>query len=209
MKLIVAGLGRTGTQSLTQALEQLGLRVASQRALMSTPGLADAALGAVHGRAPMDWSVLAGFDATAGWPLCFLVEDQVARFPDAPVLLNTRPAADWYESVAKAWPVLTTMAKVPLIPKKAFIQDMVGMLESRMGGPLDRAAWMAGHDAHIAHVRAVVPPERLIEYPLGSGWGPICEALDLPVPDTPFPRGNSSKDGSFQQTLMKLLKGGG
>lgn len=34
----------------------------------------------------------------------------------------------------------------------------------------------------------------LLLYELGSGWQPLCEFLDRPVPDTPFPRVNGSKD---------------
>ncbi|WP_182481228.1 sulfotransferase [Nocardioides immobilis] len=28
----------------------------------------------------------------------------------------------------------------------------------------------------------------------GDGWSPLCAALDLPVPDEPFPRVNTSAD---------------
>jgi hypothetical protein len=32
-----------------------------------------------------------------------------------------------------------------------------------------------------------VPAERLVYWELGDGWGPLAEALDVDVPDTPFP----------------------
>lgn len=36
---------------------------------------------------------------------------------------------------------------------------------------------------HYAHVRAVVPPERLLEYRVGAdGWGPLCAFLGVEVP---------------------------
>ena len=38
--------------------------------------------------------------------------------------------------------------------------------------------------------KELVPPERLLLYRLGSGWGPLCEFLGDKVPDGPFPRGN-------------------
>jgi len=35
-------------------------------------------------------------------------------------------------------------------------------------------------------VRAAVPAERLLEYELGSGWGPLCEFLGMPEPEEEF-----------------------
>ena len=43
---------------------------------------------------------------------------------------------------------------------------------------------------HVAEVRSLVPPERLLEYKISDGWGPLCEFLDEEVPDAPFPQGN-------------------
>ena len=36
-----------------------------------------------------------------------------------------------------------------------------------------------------------LPPERLLIFRPGDGWGPLCDFLGLPVPDTPFPRTNA------------------
>lgn len=47
---------------------------------------------------------------------------------------------------------------------------------------------------HVAEVRSLVPPERLLEYNISDGWGPLCEFLGEEVPDTPFPRGNDMAD---------------
>jgi hypothetical protein len=45
---------------------------------------------------------------------------------------------------------------------------------------------------HYEEVRSIVPPERLLEYHIGSGWEPLCEFLGEPVPSTPFPHTNDT-----------------
>jgi len=39
----------------------------------------------------------------------------------------------------------------------------------------------------------MVPPEKLLVMDLKEGWGPLCEFLDLPVPDEPLPRANDGE----------------
>ena len=43
---------------------------------------------------------------------------------------------------------------------------------------------------HYRLVRKVCPPERLLEFELGSGWEPICQFLGTAVPDVPYPNVN-------------------
>lgn len=40
---------------------------------------------------------------------------------------------------------------------------------------------------HYENLRRCVPPERLLEYKLGSGWEPLCEFLGKEVPQEEFP----------------------
>jgi len=51
---------------------------------------------------------------------------------------------------------------------------------------------------HYALVRQGTPKERLLEYRLGEGWGPLCAFLEKPIPGVPFPRINDS-DGFCAQ----------
>jgi hypothetical protein len=67
----------------------------------------------------------------------------------------------------------------------------------------DREAAMAAYDAHNASVRAEVPEDRLIDWQPRDGWGPICDALDLPVPEVAFPHANTSED--FQKSVDERL----
>ena len=41
-------------------------------------------------------------------------------------------------------------------------------------------------------VQDVVPAERLLVWSVAEGWEPLCEFLELPVPEAPFPRVNDS-----------------
>jgi Sulfotransferase domain len=43
-------------------------------------------------------------------------------------------------------------------------------------------------------VRAAIPPERLLVFDVIQGWAPLCEFLNVPTPDAPFPRVNSTEE---------------
>jgi hypothetical protein len=60
-----------------------------------------------------------------------------------------------------------------------------------------------GYLAHYANVRSLCPPDRLLEYRLGSGWEPLCEFLGKPVPrGVPFPHLNEHVE--FEKRLVML-----
>jgi hypothetical protein len=70
--------------------------------------------------------------------------------------------------------------------------DLVELLQRFTGSDDwdDRDLLMRSYDAHLAAVRAEVPPDRLVEWRPGDGWEPLCRALDVPVPAAPFPHDN-------------------
>ncbi len=40
----------------------------------------------------------------------------------------------------------------------------------------------------VEEVKRVVPKERLLVFEVKQGWKPLCEFLDLPIPEEDFPR---------------------
>lgn len=62
-----------------------------------------------------------------------------------------------------------------------------------------------GKKAFIKHydtIRALVPPDHLLEYHVKDGWGPLCEFLELECPQEPFPSGNDT--GDFKSLVRRL-----
>ena len=55
------------------------------------------------------------------------------------------------------------------------------------------------YEEHIEEVQSLVPKERLLIYKVSEGWKPLCEFLDLPIPDVPFPSGND-QDSFWKST---------
>ena len=66
--------------------------------------------------------------------------------------------------------------------------------ETRFTTDLTEAAAKAAFEAFNEKVRQGVPPDRLLEWRPEEGWGPICTALGVPVPDVPFPHANTTED---------------
>lgn len=60
-----------------------------------------------------------------------------------------------------------------------------------------RPALKQGYLAHYAHVRAVVPSERLLEFEPKDGWGPLCKFLNLEVPLAAVKEGEVEKVEQF------------
>ncbi len=57
----------------------------------------------------------------------------------------------------------------------------------------DRDHAIAVFNEHIAEVKRTVPKERLLIFSVREGWGPLCDFLELPIPEGNFPHINDRK----------------
>jgi hypothetical protein len=51
-------------------------------------------------------------------------------------------------------------------------------------------------------IRGLVPRDRLLEWTVEDGWEPLCEFLDKPVPDEPFPHVNTAAGWAGQESKL-------
>jgi hypothetical protein len=65
----------------------------------------------------------------------------------------------------------------------------------------DPAILMAAYEQHNAEVRQTVPQRRLLEWHATEGWAPLCRALGVSAPDTPFPWVNRRRTGDSKIRL--------
>jgi Sulfotransferase domain len=196
LRVVGAGLPRTGTHSLKWALERLlGGPCYHMSVIPGHPyDLGPGWRTALSGGTP-DWDeVMHGHVASVDWPASMFWEPLSAAHPDAIILLSERDsAATWYSSVAAT---VLPATRAALDPGWDQGRDVL-MLAQRFAATED---WdspdvlIAAYGRHNDHVRRTAPSDRLVEWRPGDGWEPICRALGLPVPDEPFPWTNRRED---------------
>lgn len=226
LRVVGAGLPRTGTLSLKTALERLlGARCYHMSELFGHPEHGSTWADAAEGR-DVDWDAfLAGYAAAVDMPAMQFWRRLADTYPDAIILLSRRASGEeWQASMDRTIfrRIRETRERLgtepdgaPAIPaglpaEKARVLRLFGSM-ARNGFARcadDRDEAIAFHDRHAAEVRAQAPAGRLVEWTPGDGWGPLCRALDVPVPDEPFPRVNTTEQ--FQATFgakspMELL----
>ena len=190
VQIVGAGLGRTGTHSLKLAIEHL-LGGTCHHMMEVTDDQTNGWNAAFHDDPP-DWTdFLSSYNAIVDWPGAGVWRELADAFPDAPVLLSTRSSADvWYGSAAKTiFDHIETQRPEEPGPQGGFVDAMM----ARFSPVWEPDALKAAYEAHNREVREAISAERLFEYQPGDGWGPLCEALQLPVPDVPFPHTNTTE----------------
>jgi hypothetical protein len=197
LRVVGAGLGRTGTASLKKALEQLsGGSCYHMFEVLEHPESVAAWHAVVRGESA-DWdALLDNYDATVDWPAAAYWPELAAANPDAIVLLSSRASAEqWWASMERTIINVLTMDLPPDNPGMALHRAMVVDLLERRFTPDWREpdAAMAAYERHNERVRNEVSPERLVDWQPIDGWEPICSALGVAVPTDPFPRENSSE----------------
>ncbi|KAM5344185.1 hypothetical protein ACJ41O_012722 [Fusarium nematophilum] len=220
LRVIGAGLPRTGTASLAVALEILldgpvihgGTQAALApeeeiktwiKILSQSPPTNDSMR---RNNRDLIQSRTEGFVGITDCPGMLFVHELMELYPGAKVICTVRDVAAWERSMSKVSNKLTQgflrFILFPL-PSMRFLVDYINALRGQwylMYGetePLTKKTY----EYHIEWLKENVPRDRLVFFDVREGWEPLCQALGLPVPeDVPFPRIN---DGEAIEEFMK------
>ena len=212
LQVIGAGLGRTGTLSMKQALEELGFNPCHhwiETFVNPRPNQASLFEKILVGRNKEEAfeALFGGYKATVDHPGCMFYEDFMKMNPDAKVILTVRDSPEaWAKSANDTifrgprksnWfsrnlhhlvaymffegPHLSVIRKIMIQTHGVDAED-----------PKTDLAQM--YTDWVNRVKETVPAEKLLVFNVKQGWKPLCDFLGVPVPDTPFPRVNSTKE---------------
>jgi hypothetical protein len=203
LSVIGAGLGRTGTTSLHEALQKLGynsLHFDEER-------LNDILDGSAKQPSFRRYDDV---DAVSDVPAALFYHELMEAYPEARVILTVRDVDAWWKSIERLFthttPVSVHPPLVRQIAGKLGLEWLLGrepehtvflrnLRNCAYGSPIPiesmykRAYWQ-----HNQAVMARVPPERLLimDIAAGDGWDKLCGFLGVPTPAIPFPCTNQT-----------------
>ncbi len=196
LKIIGAGFGRTGTESMKNALEMIGFGPCyHMREVLPDQNKVDGWRAVANGE-PGDWDeIFAGYQATVDWPGAFVWRELAAHYPDAKILLTNRDAESWYRSMDNT--ILEVMRSSTDPDSIAGKMLKKGVFEDNIS---DRDHVIGVFEKNVADVQAAFGDDRLLIFNIGDDWEPLCRFLNCPIPDQPFPHTN--RPGEFHDNLQ-------
>lgn len=219
IQVIGAGFPRTGTTTLKQALQILGYNdtyhfkdlIADSKKLKHWQEL--------EKEGTTDFKKLfEGFKATVDFPGYPYYKILMNQYPEAKVILTTRDVNKWYEStsktIRKSGPQ-TLFAKIMLLSKMIFNSNLRNTfkcikfmkktyLSKQFNGNFDSETQAKSvFFEHIENVKSHVPKDKLLVFNVSDGWNPLCDFLELPIPNEPFPHLN--KKENFHKMVKSMI----
>ena len=208
MRLIGAGLPRTATTTQLIAFEQLGFAPCYHMRDL---------LGNLEAQLPLwervaegdpDWEAIFGqAGSTCDFPASRYYRELLEIYPDAKVLLSVRSAEGWVKSMRETiWTMYYGHSVIHHVSEARRIVDrnwdrfitlMIHMCWDERTGALagDHASdegLAAIMERWNAQVKADVPAEQLLVWEPAQGWEPLCEFLEVDVPEGPVPHVNDT-----------------
>ena len=206
IKVLGAGFGRTGTNSLKLALEMLGFGPCYHMYEVSS-GDIDIWNEAIDGK-NVNWQVLfKEYQSAVDWPAISFLPQLLREYPDAKVILTTRDPEDWFESASNT--IFKAMVLGDKIPHK------VGRKKNEMARRLilddvfsgryaDKDYCIDVYNQHVRDIAKLVPSDNLLNFRVSDGWQHLCEFLEVPVPCDDFPKTNDRN--SFRSAMSYWVK---
>lgn len=219
--VIGAGLPRTATSSLQAALEELNLTPCLHMAqIIPHTSRQELLIAATHTkdtatRQKQIQTLIAGYAAVCDMPAIFFLSDLMDMYPDARVILTTRPNAEtWAESCRESLGFFFTrwFAVLGVLwgTERLWFKLNMRILEwcrEKFGAGED--IFSAGfYERYNEFARGVVRERggQVLEFKAEDGWGPLCDFLGREVPGSVFPRVNERKTFVFIKWVL-VLKG--
>lgn len=199
-------MGRTGTASLKVAIEALGIgRCYHMSEVLKNPACTADWIRAAEGKA--DWEkIFSGYAATVDNPGCNFWKELADHYPDAKVILTVRDPGKWFESTNETIHSAEFANFIRNSPFGEMVRKTIwDVMENRMQ---DREYMIRFFEKRSAEISRTIAADRLLVYRVSDGWGPLCKFLDLPVPETEFPKINS-RDETKQMLASIMAASGG
>ena len=209
IQVIGAGFGRTGTKSLQLALEILNFNQCyHMEALLRNPDHVIQWKNA-YLENPVEWEfIFKDYKAIVDFPGSIYYKELAQHYPDAKVILTIRDPESWYKSALKTIfsfdpgvkLKLKMLLKLPFSSTARNLLKVVTLNDKSIWGKFfegkfkDHDYVISKFNSHIEEVKQTIPENRLLVFEVKDGWEPLCEFLNLPIPNIPFPNTNSGKD---------------
>ncbi|CAI2731957.1 unnamed protein product [Schistosoma spindalis] len=214
--VIGAGLPRTGTKSLKEALEIIYSQPCYHMIEIVTKKRCDVnkwqtLLDEVLDATPDETIIhrglselLNGYVAVSDVPACVFYKELMSIYPNAKVILTIRDKNDWLSSVRQSvlpksndpYSQRLDKAKQTLHfgeETNKMIVDSLKYAFQEDDLDIDNdEVLLECCDKYNEMVQQTVPSERLLIHKLGDGWEPLCEFLNVNIPDgTNYPHVNT------------------
>ena len=208
LDVIGTGFGRTGTNSLKLALEQLGFGPCHHmfEVYESPAYLLPIWMKAAQEGVTPDWDeIFENYRSTVDWPTAFYWRELVDHYPHAKVVHTTRTPKSWVKSAIST--IFVSMSERN--EKKGAARDLSTMaweliVMQTFDGRMDDFDYAADiFRKHDEAVKAYVAPDRLLVYEVSEGWEPLCRHLSVPVPDEAFRRTNTTDEFKVERKIRQ------
>ena len=198
LRVFGTGFGRTGTNSLKLALEQIGFGPCHHMfEIRDDPAQLQYWQGAARGDLP-DWDeAFDGYASSVDWPSVCFWREITTHYSDAKIVHSVRPEDAWLKSIhTTIYSVLRDRDTVEAGHRRDLVDMSHELIWNKtFGGRLGEADHaLSVYRAHDAEIRAAFDPDRMLVFDVSDGWEPLCDFLGVAVPDTPFPFVNSSRE---------------
>ncbi|MCB0665982.1 MAG: hypothetical protein KDC80_09185 [Saprospiraceae bacterium] len=220
LKIIGAGWGRTGTESLKKALEILDFGKCYHMLELLKDGKRVKYWEELIQNRNTDFEQLFdGFQSAVDFPAAAFYKEFMQEYPEAKVILTYRDPDKWYQSASKTIlkdppafiiPIVKFLGifnkNLSYLPRtyKNVIQDF--LLKSVLQGrPHDRDFVISLYSKWVDEVKRSVPSEKLLVFEAKDGWEPLCHFLDVAVPPIPYPRGNDRGQFKKRNSLRNII----
>ncbi|KIW33897.1 uncharacterized protein PV07_00712 [Cladophialophora immunda] len=210
LRVIVGGLPRTGTTSMTKALQILLNGPVFDGGSASYTGDANTQrrmlelaqhcpMRTLVDRAFVQYrlaELTQGCVASSDQPGCYFLEELLQLYPEAKVICTVRERDSWWASYSALWQGIQDLYPWSWLSPSLrrfciFSYEFWKRVPQAVGIPQCEPWPLLNqeklYEAHAEYVQRVVPPDQLYFFNVRDGWEPLCKILNVPVPNEPFP----------------------
>lgn len=133
-------------------------------------------------------SELRNHDALTDLPVCLFYKDLDKRYPNSKFILTIRAKEDWLRSCGNYGRFV--ISPNPRRSVRRLRQEIYGTIK------FDRARFLETYESYIGDVKSHFSGRKndllILDICGGDTWAPLCEFLNKPIPDMPFPHKNAN-----------------